>query len=141
MLEFLKEALLAIFVVGYRINRGAWPASFNADAHKGVAAVVFVEMWIGFTIFGWAQILSGSHIELSTPALWFGAVALWGVSYYFLLVQKLGSGFEKHFDHLPKTRRVILRITALVIFFGALALFLISIPYYQHAFHITPKTR
>src|SRR6185312_14636943 len=123
---------------GYRINYGAWPASFNADAHKAVSAIVFVEMMIGFTVFIWAQTLSGSRIELSKPMLVLGAFALYAVSYYFLLTKKIGSDSEKRFGRLPKARRVMLRIVALVIFFGAFALFIISVPYYQHAVHITP---
>jgi len=140
MFEFLKESFLSIFVVGYRINRGAWPASFNADAHKAVAAVTFVELMATFTIYTWVQILSGSRIELSQPVLWVGAFFFYGANYFFLLTKKFGIDFEKRFDHCSKTRRVTLRIAALVIFFGMFALFLISVPYYQHVFHISPKT-
>jgi hypothetical protein len=139
MLELLKEAFLSIFVVAYRINRGAWPASFNADAHKAVAAVTFVELMACLTIYAWVQILSGSHIEFFQPVLWVGAFTFYIANYYFLLTKKLGSDFEKRFDRYSKARRTTLRIAALIIFFGVFALFLISVPYYQHAFHILPR--
>jgi len=139
MFEFLKESFLSIFVVGYRLHHGAWPPSFNADAHKAVAVVTIFETVMALTVFTWVQILFDSRVAPSHIVLWLVAVALYGVNYHFLLTKKVGSDFEKRFNHFPKVRRVSLRIVALVIFFGTFALALISVPYYQHAFHIVPK--
>ena len=97
-------------------------------------------MMAAFTIFIWAQILFDSQVELSKPVIVIGAISIYAISYYFLLTKKVGSNFEARFNHFPKVKRVALRIFALLIFFGMLALFLISVPYYQHTFHILPKS-
>ena len=132
----LSNLYFSIFVLFYRLLRGLWPAQFNADAHKGVAGVSFVEWLLLLSLFEWVQIGTGHRFGFGQ--LTAAVVLLVGffVNYYFLIVLRFGLEFEKQFNHFSLARRVALRGCAIAFVLIAVAVFYLSTIRYQQTFSL-----
>jgi hypothetical protein len=135
MLQFLKRAYLSVFVLGYRINRGAWPPAFNADAHKGVALVSIVELLLAVVIFQWVEMANRVQSRPPKVVIWIVSISIFAATYYWLVSKKVGTNFERDFDQLEKVTRVGLYLSALAIVGATIALFVCSTFSFRHVFY------
>jgi len=132
----LKEVAQTLFVLFYRLGRGAWPAQFNADAHKGAAGITFVKALFAPSLFDWYQIYTAGQLR---PAHWLmGAAAalIYALNYYYWVSLGTGTAFERKFDTLSKRRKIVLYAAAVLIAIVSGVLFFFSVNVYRQTFHL-----
>ena len=130
----LKELYLSVFVIFYRVAAGLWPATFNADAHKGVAGLSAVEGLLGLSAFAWLQVLASRRFELNPLIIGAIFLLLYFVNNFFLVSRRAGVEFNTEFNRFSVVKRTLLCAGAIAVVITSLITFGISITAYQGAF-------
>lgn len=144
MIRFFKELYLTGFTLGFRFRIGpGWGSGMaaNMNAGKGVAFIALIEGVILMQVAAWIEIDLGTRFLFTTDK-WADGIAflaLYFANYYALVTCGHGITFEREFNKLNKSRKILL----LASFAGMMMLTLIFVIYsvsvYHHFFHIIPK--
>ena len=111
-----KEIYFSIFVLFYRLFKGAWPPQFNAENHNGAAGVSLVQVFLFMGLESWIAIYLGHPIKLKPWMMGGAGVVIYFANCYFLLERRVGIEFEKQFNDFPKITRIALLTIAAEIF-------------------------
>jgi hypothetical protein len=113
MIRFLKEIYLTGFTLGFRFRIGpGWVTNMatNMNIGKGVVCVAAIEGLIFSGIAFWIDTFSGTGfmLSLSKPVVIVFALALYYANYYVLVTRSYGIKFEREFNNLKKSRKILL---------------------------------
>ena len=118
MLRFLKEVYFTAFTLGYKFSlAGGWKrinSRFGVIMDQG-KGVFLVSIIIFFSLFGIKQCVEihlGKRLSFD-ETLWelLAVLAIYYVNLYILVTRGYGVRFEREFNNLTKSRKIIL-ITA-----------------------------
>jgi hypothetical protein len=131
-----KDLYLSTFVLFYRLNAGQWPARMNADTHKAVVTLSFIDFLLVFSAVTLFRLFTGHETRLNP---WVGTVSLIPilmVNYYYLVIRGHGLAFERKFDKFHKQKRTILRAGAICVVVAVFTGFFLSVEAYHRALGI-----
>jgi hypothetical protein len=140
MIRFLKELYLTWFTVGFRFRSGrGWGPIM--DAGKGVFFVAILMFLILAGIEWRIEIFVGKKLLFDSGRWVFIAVglAVYYVNYYVLITRGHGIRFEREFDNLKKSRKVLLQVSCAVLLLAIITFFSCSVSAYHRFFHVIPK--
>jgi len=140
MFQFFKELYLTAFTIFFKVGGADWTPGINAG--KGVASVALIESAFLIGIVLWIDVLVGTKSLFDIPkwAAVIAFLALCAANHYPLVARGHGITFEREFNHLKKTRKILLMASCVVIILAAIAFFIYSVSVYHRFFHIIPKT-
>jgi len=145
MVRFFKQLYLTGFTVGFRLRMperlgGGWGPII--DAGKGILVVSLIAFINLTNIADWIEIHNGTRFSFdSDPWVTKAAVlALYLMNYYVLVTRGHGIKFEREFNHLEKSRKILLLVSFGVLLLATVAFSIYSISAHQRFFHIIPKT-
>src|SRR5215468_455583 len=111
----LKETYLALFVLFFRVG---WkgPPILNWPARRAVGIITMIEAVCVGGLFLWMGIMTGQRVH---PLLFIILIipffAVHQLNRHFLIKKGLGTEFEKQFDDLPRSKRIRLISSAIVV--------------------------
>lgn len=147
MIRFFKEVYLTVFALGYKAGiAGGWQRmnrkfGIIMDVGKGVLLVWLIEFFILKGIESYIEIHVGKRFSFDS-SLWAKiaiSFAVYYVNYYVLVTLGHGIKFEREFNNLKKSRKILLLVSFVVLLLATIALTVCSVSDYQHFFHIFPK--
>jgi hypothetical protein len=140
MIRFLKEIYLTWFTVGFRLRSGrGWGPIM--DAGKGVFIIAIIMFFILAGIEGYIEIFVGTKILFSSRWAFIAAgLAVYYANYYVLITRGHGLRFEREFDNLKKSRKVLLQVSCAVLLIMTIVFINFSLSAYHRFFHIIPKS-
>jgi uncharacterized membrane protein YidH (DUF202 family) len=112
MIRFFKEVYLTGYVIIFRISR------VKDIAYKAGAAIGFVTLIESLFLIGidnCIEMFLNKKVILSKPAVWLALFALFLINVYFLFFRRYGTKFEREFDNIKKSRRIILVVSCVVV--------------------------
>jgi hypothetical protein len=141
MIRFLKELYLTGFTLGFRFRipqrfGGGWGPII--DAGKGAGFLSLITFVILMDIGDWIEIYVGTRFSFhSDPwVIRASGLALYLANYYVLVIRGHGIKFEREFDKLEKSRKILLVVSCAVLVLATIAFCIYSISAYQHFFHL-----
>jgi hypothetical protein len=133
----LKEIYLSLFVLFFRINKGAWPEYVKADEHKGVAGITLLQGSLAIAASNFTQVLAGHQIVLDAGAAGLMVLPVYFLNSYFLVERGAGTAFEKEFSGFARKKQTTLYLVATAITLLIVAALVLSIAVYRSAFAIS----
>jgi Ni/Fe-hydrogenase subunit HybB-like protein len=138
MIRYFKELYLSGFTIIFKFGRT------KAKTTGAVTAVTLIECLILAGIASWIDIFIGKRFLLSDyNSLVFSKLvivvlffALCSVNHLVLVTRGHGIKFERGFDNLEKSRRILLEVSCAVLLVAAIAFFIYSRLAYQRFFHL-----
>jgi hypothetical protein len=130
MIRFLKEIYLTGFTLLFRLSRSK-DIGYKVG---GVCAVLMLVEWFNLVnISTWINMTAGKQVvpNFSGPELWVGIIVLFWINVVVLYSCRYGINFEREFDKLEKSRKILLKTSCAVIL---LATIIFSI-YTTKAYH------
>lgn len=147
MLRFLKDLYLTVFTLGYKAGiAGNWERlnpkwGPSVDAGKGVFLIWIIAFFILMGIKDWVEICVGTKFSFDS-SLWVKVAisfALYLPNYYILVIRGHGITFERKFNDIEKSRKILLVVSFAMLLLVTVAFSIYSISAYQHFFQIIPK--
>jgi len=143
MIRFFKELYLTGFIILYKIPG----KTLSSRSGTSVTAIAVVEWLFLAGVSSWIDICTGKRFLLSDAnSLAFSKlvivvvfIALGFVNYRILVTRGHGIKFERKFDNLQKSKKIILVTSCCGLVLATIAFFICSRLAYQHFFHIIPK--
>jgi len=129
-----KQIYLSLFVLFFRINKGAWPEYVNADAHKGAAGITLLDLFLALAASNFVQTLTGHQVLFARDTAGIVALSVYFVNWYFFVGRGTGTAFEKEFNGFARKRQIALYLLATAITLATVALLSISVMMYRSAF-------
>jgi len=128
MIQFLKELYLTVFVLGYRFNiAGGW-APLNPrlgvlmDQTKGAFAVSIIVILTLAGIEMYVQFLLGRKFAFDDSLLdVVAALAIYFVNLHLLVTRGHGVRFEREFNNLKKSRKILLVTVSITLMLAGVA--------------------
>ena len=113
MIRFFKELYFAAFIILYKL-----PSRRGNDIGKiggAIAAVTFIEWFNLVNISSCIEMFTGKkHLfYFSKPVVAIALFALFFVNQYVLFISGRGIKFEREFDNLKKSRRILLTVSCI----------------------------
>lgn len=149
MIRFFKDVYLTIYTLGYKCNvAGGWGRinhrfGLIMDQGKGVFLVTIIEFFILVGIKSSVEVHFGTRFSFLDSAQWVSAVvvayALYLPNYFVLIKRGHGIKFEREFNSLEKSRKILLVISFTMLLLGGIAFTVFSDSAYRHFFHIVPN--
>lgn len=144
MIRFFEELYLTVFTLGYKFRiAGGWGRinprfGIIMDTGKGVLLVWLTAFFIIFGIKQYIEIHIGTKFSFdSTPGEMVAVLALYYANHYILVIRGHGVRFEREFNNLKKSKKILLVTTCAVIMLAAIVFSLHMRDVYQHI--STPK--
>lgn len=136
MVRFFKEICLTAFVIFYRIPGG----KASGKTWGAVTIILLVEFFILMDVGLWIEIFTGTRVLTSTILskllIFILVFALYSPNYYILVNRGYGVTFERNFNNLIKSRRILLVTSCVVLLLVTAVFYFYSLHVYQHFFHI-----
>jgi hypothetical protein len=112
------------------------------DAGKGVFIVAIIMFLILAGIESYIEIFVGTGLLLNSGRWVFIAagLAVYYVNYYVLITRGHGIRFEREFNGLPKSRKILLVVSCAVLLAATIVFIHYSVSAHQRFFHIIPKS-
>jgi hypothetical protein len=129
MIRFFKEVYLTGFVLWFRFSRSK---NFNYKAGGAVAIVTLVESLVLMGISFCVEMFVGKRLILPKPIVIITFLALSLVNGYLLISRSYGVKFDREFDELEKSRRIVLVVSCVVVALGAIVFNVYSGIAYRH---------
>ena len=149
MIRFFKELYLTIFTLGYKSGiAGGWQRmnrrfGIIMDIGKGVFLVTIIEFFILEGIKSYVEIHLGTRFSFLDSIQWVGAVviayALYLPNYYILVTRGHGIKFEREFNNLKKSRKILLVASFAILLLASIVFTVYSDSANRHFFHIVPN--
>jgi len=140
MFRFFKELYLTGFTLLYKIPGG----TPHSKTGTSVPVVALFEVAFLAGVSSWIDIFIGERFLLSSSnslashkivfLLFFIALSL--VNYHILITRGHGIKFEREFNNLEKSRRILLVMSCCGLMLATIAFFICSRLAYQRFFHI-----
>ena len=127
----MKEIYLSIFILGFKIGEGQWPAAMKADAHKGVVIVTLLEAIFALSVLSFVEVVEGRSFDFPKWVIAFAFVALYFANHFYLVTKHQGATFERQFGTFPKSKRIRIYATATCIFVGVWVAFFVTADAYR----------
>jgi hypothetical protein len=86
----------------------------------------------------WIEIYLGERFYFDRWVIRVAAVALYLVNYYILATRGHGIKFEREFTNLPKSQKILLLASCVVMILVAIAVSIYSVSAYHRYFYIVP---
>ncbi|HSY75113.1 MAG TPA: hypothetical protein VK810_06565 [Dongiaceae bacterium] len=137
----MKELYLAEFNSFFKAGSSSWTPGVNAG--KGVAGVTLIEWVILIVIAMWIELSAGERfllLNFHRWQIWIATFILSFMNYYILVIRSHGIKFEREFNGLKKSKKILLIISCRVLELVTVAIFLYTISVYHRFFHIIPKS-
>ena len=123
MIRFLKDVYLAGFAIVFRLSR-AKDIAYKAGSATG--ALTVIDWFIMIGIFGYIEMSLDKQFMFSKPLVIIAFFALFFLNGYVLFVRGHGVKFAREFDHMEKSRRIVLVVSCTVIAVAAVVFFICS---------------
>jgi hypothetical protein len=135
MFRLLKEIYLTGFTLLFRLSRSK---KIGYKVGGACAVLTLVEWFNLLNISSWIDILSGKQVlpPFSEPEVLLAFFALGFLNIYVLFVRGHGIAFEREFDKLGKSRRILLMVSCVVLLLATIAFSIYSTSAYHRFFHI-----
>lgn len=126
-----RQLYLSIYVLFFRLVRGAWPAAMRAEAYNGAFGITLLGFFLFVTVGIWLELLTGSTLFLMGYVLFPFSMLLFAGNVFFLIKKGYGTEFESEFTNMPDKKRKTLKALATSIVVGVVALFVYSLTLYM----------
>jgi hypothetical protein len=131
MVRFFKELYLTGFTILFRMSR-ARDITYKVGGAIGVITVI--EWFILIGISGCVGMFLGKKTlpNLAKPTILISFFALFLANQYILFMRGHGMKFEREFDKLEKSRKILLKVSCAVLSLSAIVFFIWSGIAYRH---------
>jgi hypothetical protein len=138
MSRFLKEIYLTAFAILFRFP--SWGTN-NARIGRAIAAITLIEWFNLLNISTCIEMFVGKQFftGFSEPEVWVAGFVLFSINVYVLYIRDHGITFEREFDHLAKSRKILLVASCVVVVVATIIFYFYSVSAYHRFFHIVPK--
>jgi hypothetical protein len=125
-MQLLKEIYLTSFVLFFRAFKTAWTPGINA--WKGVAGVAVAQWLVLVGLDVWIGMISGKRLfgAVDPWAVRLAVVALFVANHFVLVARGKGIEYEREFDNLHRSKRVLLVTSCSVVILCAIIFFIAS---------------
>ena len=120
MIRFFKEIYLTGFTLIVRLSRGK-DVGYNVGVACGILTVIEGVNLVN--ICSWIDIIAGKKVmpHLSGPEVWLAIIVLFSINVSFIYTFRYGINFEREFDKLEKSRKILLKTSCAVILLATIA--------------------
>jgi len=130
MFRFLKEIYLTGFAIIFRISRA------KDIAYRAGAAIIILTLIEWFNLVNISlcvEMLVGKKLlpQFSKPEVLIAGFALFLINQYILFTRGHGIKFEREFDHLKKSRKILLVTSCVVLLLATIAFSIYSTSAYH----------
>ncbi len=143
MIRFLKEVYLTGFTIVFKLSRAK---KITYRAGGAMTIITLIESFNLTNILSWIDIFAGKQIvpRLSEPEILLAFLVLGYLNLYVLITCGFTFGhglqFEREFDNLKKSRKILLVTSCVVLLLATIVFSIYSTLAYHRFFHIIPKT-
>lgn len=131
MIRFLKDVYLTGFTIVFRISRA------KAIGYKvgGACAILTLVEWFNLVnISSWLDIFAGKELlpRFSEPEVLLAGFVFFSINVYVLFTLRHGIKFEREFDYLAKSRKILLVTSCVVLLLATIVFSIYSISAHRH---------
>ncbi len=131
MIRFLKEIYLTGFTLVFRLSRGK---DIACKVGGACAILILIEEFNLSNIMCWLDIFTGKQVlpRFSGPEVWLAGFVLFSINVYVLFTLRYGINFEREFNKLEKTRKILLVVSCVVLLLATIVFSIYSTSAHRH---------
>lgn len=138
MFQFFKELYFTCFTLFFRAGIYRW--SLPTEIGKAVACVTLMEAINLLGIDSWIEMHIGERFHFDRWTIIIGFFALYLLNYYVLAIRGHGITFEREFNKLQKSKKILSVVSFVGLILATIAFFIWTVQAYHRFFHIIPKS-
>jgi hypothetical protein len=129
MFRFFKELYLTGFIIIFKVSRAK---NIAYKAGGAIGFITVIEWLILLGISSYMEMFVGKMFLFSKPVILIAFLALFFLNQYILFIRGYGIKFEREFDKLEKSRKILLIVSCAILALSAIVFFVWSSIAYRH---------